>query len=278
MIENLKKFSIDNIHLFEDDDDVDFASAEVWCLADGNNTHQNPISLDVLKRDAHTMLGKFLVAKYSNWENDVTTHTDDEQIVGYFPKESSIQYKEKDGKVFAVFEALISKLYATPIYQLFKSCNFRNVSAEFTCIEGEEDAYGNKPIEELNFHGCTILGLDYRPACSGAEMNITKFSADEADKYYSVHNLSQLEKLQKFSKERRKNMAEEKTYKVNTSKDAVSEGAWDGDKTKQDAIKAKNFETIAPKIFMRLEDGWKDKEVTKLDYPVMTLEGDTFVY
>ena len=69
-----------------------------------------------------------------------------------------------------------------------------------------------------------------------------------------------------------------KTYKVDTSKESVSEGAWDGDKTKHDAVEAKNFESIAPKIFMRLEDGWKDRELTKLDYPVMTLEGDTFVY
>ena len=69
-----------------------------------------------------------------------------------------------------------------------------------------------------------------------------------------------------------------KTYKVDTSKDSVSEGAWDGDKTKHDAVEAKNFESIAPKIFMRLEDGWKDRELTKLDYPVMTLVGDTFVY
>ena len=81
-MEKIKQFSVDDIYLFTDDEDVDFALGEVYLLAEGNNSHKNPISLDVLKRDAHTMLGKFLIAKYSDFQKDVTTHTQDQQIVG----------------------------------------------------------------------------------------------------------------------------------------------------------------------------------------------------
>ena len=63
----IKQFSIKNITLFQGDDDVDFAFGEVYLLAEGNNSHKNPIDLDILKRDAHTMLGKFLTAEYSKW-------------------------------------------------------------------------------------------------------------------------------------------------------------------------------------------------------------------
>ena len=79
-MEKIKQFSVDDIYLFTDDEDVDFALGEVYLLAEGNNSHKNPISLDVLKRDAHTMLGKFLIAKYSDFQKDVTTHTHHPQM------------------------------------------------------------------------------------------------------------------------------------------------------------------------------------------------------
>ena len=61
----VKSFSVRNVELFDNDDDVDFALAEIWALSEGNNSHHNPIKLDILKRDAHTMLGKFLLAPVS---------------------------------------------------------------------------------------------------------------------------------------------------------------------------------------------------------------------
>ena len=61
------------------------------------------------------------------------------------------------------------------------------------------------------------------------------------------------------------------SHPVNTSKDAIYEGEWDGNKAKQDLIKEKNYKTLAPKVCLRLEPGWEDREVTKLGYPVMGL-------
>ena len=40
---------------------------------------------------------------------------------------------------------------------------------------------------------------------------------------------------------------------------------------KRDLIKEKNYKTLAPKVCLRLEDGWEDREITKLGYPVMGL-------
>lgn len=279
MAEELKKFSIDDIQLFEDDEDVDFALAEIYALSEGNNSHKNPISLEVLKRDAHTMLGKFVVAKYSDWSDDVTTHTDDEQIIGYIPKDGKIQYKDKDGKIFLVFEALISKLYATSVYKLFKEHNFRNVSGEFTVIEGEEDEYGNKPIEKMVWHGITILGLDYNPSCAGSEMSIKRFSTEEADNFYNSHTSNELKNLQKFSDERRKMMTEGKSYKVN--KTELKETPWgdiDKIKLRDTVMSAKNKNSLVKDVYLLVEDGWQDAPSEHLKYPVMELLGDTFYY
>lgn len=275
-MEEIKQFSIDDIYLFTDDEDVDFALGEVYLLAEGNNSHKNPISLEVLKRDAHTMLGKFLIAKYSDFQKDVTTHTQDQQIVGYFPKDGKIQFKEKDGKTFAVFDVLISKLYATPVYQLFKEHNFRNVSAEFTCVEQEEpDENGNNPIEKIMFHGCTILGLNYKPSCEGAEMNIKRFSAENADDFYSKRNNN----LKLFSERRKKELADKKTYKIN--KEELKDTPWgEVDKTdiKDKVMDAENRDELVEAVYGVVEDGWQEAPSEHLKYPLMQLVGDTFYY
>lgn len=275
-MEKIKQFSVDDIYLFTDDEDVDFALGEVYLLAEGNNSHKNPISLDVLKRDAHTMLGKFLIAKYSDFQKDVTTHTQDQQIVGYFPKDGKIQFKEKDGKTFAVFDVLISKLYATPVYRLFKEHNFRNVSAEFSCIEQEEpDENGDNPIEKIMFHGCTILGLNYKPSCEGAEMNIKRFSAESADDYYSKHNNS----LKLFSERRKKELADKKTYKINEKE--LKDTPWgEIDKTdiRDKIMDTENRDELVKVVYGVVEDGWQEAPSEHLKYPLMQLVGDTFYY
>ena len=56
------------------------------------------------------------------------------------------------------------------------------------------------------------------------------------------------------------------------------DGEWDGQKAKQDLVKEKNFKTLAPKVCMKLESGWEDREVTKLGYPVMMLHDGKWVY
>ena len=60
-------------------------------------------------------------------------------------------------------------------------------------------------------------------------------------------------------------------HPINTSKGAVYTGEWDGDEAKKNLVKEKNYKTLAPKVCLRLEEGWEDREVTKLGYPVMGL-------
>ena len=93
MSELVKSFSINDIKLYKEDENVDFAIAEIEALADHSNTHKNPISLDVLKEYSDTFLGKFVVAKYDKWTKDVTTHVPDEAIIGYIDPRQEIRYR-----------------------------------------------------------------------------------------------------------------------------------------------------------------------------------------
>ena len=64
MFNTLKNFSINNVQMYKaQNEDLDFSIVEIWALAVGNNSHKNPISKEVLERDANTFKGKFIIEK-----------------------------------------------------------------------------------------------------------------------------------------------------------------------------------------------------------------------
>lgn len=278
--EILKKFSIHDVVLLPNDEeeDEDFAIAELWWLSDGNNTHHNPISEDVLRKYADTALGKFVVCKYNEILKDATTHLPNQTIVGYIPPNGKVEFKEKDGKLFAVSKAVLSKIYANNVYEMFKKNNKRNVSVEFTVKEGEENEFGDKPIVWFSVRGITILGMNTRPSVQGAEMSILKFSADKAQEYYNRSNA--FVELKDFSEKIKREM-NSKTYKVDKSVDALSNESWGNiDKTtlRDKIMKASNRDSLVKDVYMEIGNGWEEAPSTKLKYPVMQFKGDTLVY
>lgn len=161
MFNTLKNFSIENVQMYKaQNEDVDFSTVEIWALAEGNNTHRNPISREVLERDAYTFKGKFIIGKYDKFEKDSTTHVIDQAIWGYVDPNEPIEFKIKvvDGveKEFVVVKGVLSKLYANEVVEMFRQNNNRTVSCEFSCsTKYEENEYG-QPIDE---YGQVIMML-----------------------------------------------------------------------------------------------------------------------
>ena len=265
------KFSVQEVDLT--DEDPDFADAELWFLSDGNNAQNSPISTEVLKRDASTFIGKPIVAKYDKWTQDVTSHVPDEVIVGWIPADSTIDFKEKDGKTFAVAHGIISKLYATDVYEMFKNHNYRSVSVEFSASQPDMNVYGEGEIVAIMGHGITILGETVAPCCKDANIQIKKFSLEEANDYYNSRN-----PLKRFADERKKEMSA-KTIKIN--KDELKTTPW-GDVDKEDlrkeVIDAKNKNTLVKSVYLIVDDGWEDAPSQHLKYPVMQIVDGTAYY
>ena len=72
-----------------------------------------------------------------------------------------------------------------------------------------------------------------------------------------------------------------KTYKIDKSKEAMSDKAWgEVDKTtmRDKIMEADNKATLVKAVYMLVEDGWEEAPSEYLKYPVMELKGDTFVY
>lgn len=230
------------------------------------NAHKLDISNDVLRRDAQSILGNMLVAKIQN--GDATTHLPSEIQYGYFPREQEIEFVEEDGVTKAYAYAVVSKHYSKELNNIFEFDNLRNSSVEMTVTMDKDEDEGK--VVALDIFGLTVLGKAINSSCPDADIKMVRFSTEDADAYFAKSD--SLSNLKQFVEERKQSMAEKYVnHPINTSKDAVYTGEWDGDEAKKNLVKEKNYKTLAPKVCLRLEEGWEDREVTKLGYPVMGL-------
>ena len=76
-------------------------------------------------------------------------------------------------------------------------------------------------------------------------------------------------------------MAEKKTYKVDKSKESMSNADWsDVDKValRDKIMGASNRDKLVKDVYLLVEDGWEDAPSEHLKYPIMAFDGDILVY
>ena len=272
-MDNKIYFSIDDIQEVATEDSVEFAIARIAVLSTKQNSHKVNITKEILERDGKSVLGKWVIADFDG--TDVTTHTQNTHIIGIVPTDSNIEFVENpDGTTTMFVDAIISKLYATEIYNLFRTHNFRNVSVEMATANDRENEDGSIDIDGLNIYSICVLGISVGGSCPDANMSITRFSEKSAEEYYQNTKSFSLKQLA----EQRNEKLKVTSHPIDKSKEAVDMGSWDGDKAKDDLLKEKNYKTLAKSVCLLLEDGWEDKEKGALKYPVMNLKNGKWVY
>lgn len=257
-VKEFKEFSKDKL-----------AIAKICVLSTAPNSHELYISEEVLRRDIKTIQGQFIVA-YMMY-GDARSHDKEEVPVGYYIPNKDIEFEEIENNGNTVVKAwayaVLSKQYAKEAYEMFVNDNHRATSIEMK-VEIAEDGH---TVLSFDAYGSTILGKSIHPSCPDAEISLVRF-AEDANSFFNKKE-KKLTKLKDFVEERKMNMAEENytNHPINTSKEGVYKGEWNGEQAKQDLIKEKNYKRLAPKVCLKLEDGWENREATKLGYPVMGL-------
>lgn len=270
-------FNLESFEAFKNEDypEDKFSIAKTCFLSTAKNAHKLDISDEVLRRDAKSILGNFLVAKLEY--GDATTHLPDEIIFGYFPKDQEVEFREDGNITKAYAYAVISKQYGYDLVDIFSEDNLRNVSVE---MKTETDDNNENKVLSFDIYGLTCLGTTVKGSCPDAKMSIVRFSETEAENFFKKSEGSLCE-LKQFMQERNQKMAEKKTYKVDKSKEAVSDTPW-GEVNKTElrnkVMDASNRDSLVRDVYMIVEEGWQDTPSEKLKYPVMQLKGDTFVY
>lgn len=280
-MEKLIDFAVEDIEQiqFDDYDEKEFAIAKVGFMSNRPNSHKLEIPEEVLRKNASTVLGKWMVVKMDFMGLDAEGHDPQEHIVGFFPKDQEIEFVEdEEGYVRAYATAVISKIYAKDYCKMFDGDNERAVSIEMMCnTENGKDM--DDKVLSFTIVGVTTLGKAVRPSIPESDVSFVRFSQEKATAYFSELNEHNLTPLKKFAKERIASMA--KTYKIDKSKEAMSDKAWgEVDKTtmRDKIMEADNKATLVKAVYMLVEDGWEEAPSEYLKYPVMELKGDTFVY
>lgn len=240
-------------------------------LSTKKNSHNIPITADLLEKYAPTIKGSWLVAKIEN--GDATTHKIDEQIFGVFPREQEIEFVE-DGDILKAYAyAVVSKRYSKEFNGIFEYDKLRNSSVEMTVMYDEDE----KEVLAFDIEALTCLGKTVRGSCPDADIKLVKFSRNTAEKYFSKS--FGVSALQTFVNER--TLTKMSKYKIDKSAEAMSTDDWgDVDKTKlrNTILEADNKAELVKAVYLYVGDNWENAPSEELKYPVMQLKGDTFVY
>ena len=275
----MARFSINEVKRINSSEyeNSEFAIGKMGFLSTRPNSHQLNISETVLKESAPSVLGKWIVADMTGVV-DAGTHTEQEYIVGMVPRDQEVDFVyDEDGYLKSYVDVIISKVYAKNYCAMFESDNLRNVSVEMNVHTSEEDEH---EVLDFNIVGVTTLGKHINPSCPGSDIVFTRFSETEANAFFEDCK-KKCSNLENFMDQRKNKMSEEKKYKIDKSKEALSDKPWgEVDKTKlrNDIMGASNKNTLVKDVYMLVEDGWEEAPSEHLKYPVMELKGDTFVY
>lgn len=250
-------FGVEGFSVIDDYSDNQLAIVEVYVCHDGNNAHDMPIDLSVIKKAKRTLKNKFLVAGFDG--DDFEGHEPDEQIVGFFPESSEMKFVEKDGRNYLVAQAIMSKVYAKWAYDVFveDEDNERAVSMEITVLGTEiSDEDGLEHITKFVFNGVTLLGETHTPACEGANASIIKFSKENALKVYSKR-LKNSEKIKKnFVKdmELAEGSGKEESEKMDEKEKEVVETVVEEEATVETPVTETEVETTVENAEVETED------------------------
>lgn len=260
---------------FSDYDEQEFSIARLGYISTRPNSHGIGISEDCLRASAPSALGKWVVANMV--AGDCGSHDKEEHIVGMIPQDQEVEFVEDDdGYLRAYCDAIISKRYAADFCEIFEKDNNRAVS-----IEARFDMEDEDNAKFFTICGVTVLGRAILPSCPDSDIEFVRFSEADAEDYYRARHVDAASSLKQFVETRKQSMAEKKTYKVDKSKESMSNADWSdvGKVALRDKIMgASNRAKLVKDVYLLVEDGWEDAPSEHLKYPIMAFDGDILVY
>lgn len=308
---NIKNIKVNKIKFFSTDNPM-FLECKFYLMSEGENKNGSSFTLNSLQKAVSKIANKPILAAFDKYKinadgsiGDFTHHISEvkynpksgeayndytgfgsERPVGLFPESTNVSIEKYNSKNFLIANGLIWVEYFKQGVDLLKKRFTNKVSVEIEVIESyfEEDI---EIITDFEFLGVTLLGQDVEEGIEYAHLDILGFEKSEEflkfKKEFSMAfigepNLENLNKREFLSPDK---LGTENALRVDKSSKSISESAWgDVDKSllKQRCLKAKNYRSIIPDIFLKLEEGWKDGKEGSLGYPVMQIKNDTLVY
>lgn len=183
-------FTIERMSFIEDRNNTQLAVFKLFAFASGDNAHGLPVSVNTLKKTAHTIYNKPVVWKYVWFTDDAGGHEEDEVPCGFVVKENNpIKFTRlKDGRIMMVVNALIWKKYSGRLIEIFqRSDSEKSISVEIEVFETQKRPDGKTELLDFIYSAVTILGDKLTPAIPSAKAQVIQFSKERED-YEKVCN------------------------------------------------------------------------------------------
>jgi len=185
------RFAVENVELIEESNDSQFATLKIDAFASGNNRHSLYVSEDTLRKTAKTILEKPIIWEYSRAKDDATTHSDNQIICGFIPKDSPIEFKElEDSRIMMSIVGKLWVRYAGKMTDIFKRDKSKSVSVEMEVLEENETSnFGIPELLSYCYQGITVLGESVLPAIRNAKADLVAFASKEQEEYLRAYEL-----------------------------------------------------------------------------------------
>ena len=184
-------FAVENVELIEESNNSQFATLKIDAFASGNNRHSLYVSEDTLRKTAKTILEKPIIWEYSRAKDDATTHSDNQIICGFIPKDSPIEFKElEDSRIMMSIVGKLWVRYAGKMTDIFKRDRSKSVSVEMEVLEENETSnFGIPELLSYCYQGITVLGEMVTPAIKNAKADLIAFASKEQEEYRHAYEL-----------------------------------------------------------------------------------------
>lgn len=277
-----------------------FIGIEIWAISTANpNRNGSYFTPESLEVSLPSVYDKPILGCFEKITNDFNSHDGEwkqdsdginfwdnkETPLGVIRSTDKVEIVEKDGLQWLVINAVLWCQYNwRQIKKIFKDKK-KKVSVEVNQIDYYTNDEGIEVIDKFELCGITILGSRVLEGIEGAHLSLldsidkTVYSKQKEKLCFAYKQFDGKTEDSDINKEEDSIKMENFAYKikVNKSKEAISDKEWgEVDKTElaHKVVEADNFEEVAGDIYLRLDEGWKDKEVSKLSYPVMELKGN----
>jgi hypothetical protein len=172
-------FDVKKFDVLEDINNDQLMILELWIVSEGNNAHNMPISKDAILKSALSIVGKPVLYKYDEQQDDCMAHEVDEISCGVMALNNTEYYfkEDGDGKFWMVCKAYIWKIYYPEVVDIFIRDEQKAISMEILVVDSSTDeSVGTQNIDTFSFTGVTLLGNNFRPAIANAKATAIKFS------------------------------------------------------------------------------------------------------
>ena len=200
-----QQLDIDYMKLLYEDESVSIV--ECLLLHEGVNRNKCRIPHNVIINALPSLANKpiwgipnnkFMIESSTDFIEHARKTEDRERIMifGVFPESGvkNAEFVEFNGKTYLKVQAVLFKFYAPIAMSILKNRDGNTKISIEISVKGSQDEFGILDIEEMEFISATCLGFNIPEGIENSQLNIVRFSIDDAIRDYNNFYLSFVKK------------------------------------------------------------------------------------